>query len=339
MPNRPLVSIILPVYNVEPYLEECLRSILNQTYPLTSIELLAINDGSTDRSLNIIKKYEKLFPNIQIIDQENRGLGAVRNRGLELARGDYIYFLDSDDWIDSELVSDCVNVLEEQDLQVCHFQKYNVYDLNADGKVSRPRLVQSKNQTFEIERGLDFLKKQMCVRENCAPVWQYFFYTRFLKEHHFSFPEGILHEDEPFTIRVLLLAKRFLNLEKAYFFRRLRPGSIMTSTKRSIIAQNYQSVLIEMDSFFFELDFEQAKLLSRYMSILLISILSLYTRNEVWHRRQDLWKCAKMTRRSSFEHIPDFFGGVYIYFYGYYCQARRLISRLLKRIVLKEDLI
>ena len=92
------VSIVIPVYNVEKYLKQCLESVVNQT--LDKIEVICINDGSTDNSLNILKEYEKKYNNIIIIDQENKGPGFARNIGMKRASGKYIYFLDSDDYIE-----------------------------------------------------------------------------------------------------------------------------------------------------------------------------------------------------------------------------------------------
>uniref|UniRef100_UPI003864C4B3 glycosyltransferase family 2 protein n=1 Tax=Methanobrevibacter sp. TaxID=66852 RepID=UPI003864C4B3 len=92
------VSVIIPVYNVEKYLKECLDSVCNQT--LANIEIICVNDGSTDNSLAILNEYAQKDGRIKIISQENQGLGAARNRGLEDASADYVYFLDSDDYIE-----------------------------------------------------------------------------------------------------------------------------------------------------------------------------------------------------------------------------------------------
>lgn len=324
---KPIVSIVLPVYNLENYLEESLLSICNQTYPLDRIELIAINDASTDQSLDILKQYEKSFVHMRIINQDNRGSGAVRNRGIDLASGTYIFFMDSDDWIDPNLISDCVELAEMHALQVCHFQRYEVYEWHGKKEPSDPILFQSKNQSYGIKSGMDFFKKQLKLKENCAAVWQYFFKTRFLRENKLRFQEHILHEDEPFTVRMLLLAERFINLEKAYYFRRIRPGSIMTPIKKHESARHYQSVLVEMHSYFPELNAKQAKLLSRYMIGLFNLVLASYDQKDVWERRQNLWSCAKMTRANYFMLAPDFIGGQLMYLYSIYREMRCFFAR------------
>ena len=100
--QKPLVSVIVPVYNVEKYLEECLDSIINQT--LEDIEIICVNDGSTDNSLKILKKYAKKDNRIKIINQKNCGLGCARNSGLNQSQGDYIFFLDSDDYLNPNIL-------------------------------------------------------------------------------------------------------------------------------------------------------------------------------------------------------------------------------------------
>ena len=94
------ISLIIPIYNEEKYLEECLDSVLNQTF--TDFEIICINDGSTDSSLKILEKYKSISDKLKVITQENRGLGHARNRGLEIAKGEYICFLDGDDWLAKE---------------------------------------------------------------------------------------------------------------------------------------------------------------------------------------------------------------------------------------------
>ena len=104
----PKISIIIPVYNAEQYLEECLLSISQQTFG--DFEIWAINDGSTDRSLEILKKYQAKEPRLQVIAQENKGVSAARNLGLENAQGDYITFVDADDTLPNDAFSEIISV-------------------------------------------------------------------------------------------------------------------------------------------------------------------------------------------------------------------------------------
>lgn len=106
------ISVVVPVYNVETYLEECLNSIINQTF--SDIEIICINDGSTDSSLDILNDYSKKDDRIKIINQENKGLGATRNKGIDLAKGKYIFFIDSDDYIELNTFFELHNVCEKK---------------------------------------------------------------------------------------------------------------------------------------------------------------------------------------------------------------------------------
>ena len=111
------VSVIVPVYNAEKLVEKAIKSVLNQTYK--SIELILINDGSKDNSLNIIKKWEKKYPNIiKIFDQENMGVGKTRNKGIEVSTGDYITFLDADDYLDKEFVEELIRNIGTNDVVI-----------------------------------------------------------------------------------------------------------------------------------------------------------------------------------------------------------------------------
>ncbi|MDH6314239.1 glycosyltransferase involved in cell wall biosynthesis [Parabacteroides sp. PFB2-10] len=107
------LSLIIPVYNVEAYLEECLDSCLEQDIPHSDYEIIAINDGSPDGSLAILERYAAKYPNITVLSQENRGLSATRNRGIEVAKGEYIWFIDSDDWIEKNCLSSLLGHTED----------------------------------------------------------------------------------------------------------------------------------------------------------------------------------------------------------------------------------
>ena len=102
MENMPKVSVIIPIYNAAEFLGECLDSVLAQT--LTDIEVICVNDGSPDNSLEILREYEKKDSRIKIIDQKNQGAGAARNHGMSVARGEYLSFLDSDDFFDRDML-------------------------------------------------------------------------------------------------------------------------------------------------------------------------------------------------------------------------------------------
>ena len=116
MKEQPLVSVIIPVYNVERYLAQCLDSVINQTYP--NLEIICVNDGSRDGSPDILRRYADEDARIQVIDKANGGVSQARNDALDCARGEYIMFVDSDDWVEPDACENAVNAMREYDADI-----------------------------------------------------------------------------------------------------------------------------------------------------------------------------------------------------------------------------
>lgn len=181
------LSIIIPVYNTEEYLPRCLNSCLEQDLPANEYEIIAINDGSSDNSLQILNAYALKYPNIRVINQENRGLGATRNRGLNLAIGEYIWFVDSDDWVLENCLLDIYENCKDVDI-------------------------------LETDRA--YLYKDHVVYINIAKwtgVPGYIFNREFLIKNKLIFRENIYFEDSEFTPRVLYLSNKTVLYKKAIF--------------------------------------------------------------------------------------------------------------------------
>ena len=133
------VSIVVPIFNIEEYLEDCIKSIINQTYK--NLEIILINDGSTDCSLKICKKFKKLDKRIVLIDKDNTGVSNTRNIGINSATGDYITFVDSDDWLELDAIENMVKLAYTQN---CDIIRTNFTLVNEDGKI--PRKLLGKHQ-------------------------------------------------------------------------------------------------------------------------------------------------------------------------------------------------
>ena len=227
---QPLVSVIMPVYNVEEYLEEALLSVFNQSYE--NIEIVLINDGSTDASLSIAKKLkEKSEFQFRIHSQANGGLSNTRNNGLKLAKGEYIYFFDSDDLIEKEMIKNLVNNMEKYQSDVIRFNAESFFDQNYTKENYSETLYSSQelneNYVYSIN---DFFKVQDIIPSS---VCIYFFKANLLKDNNLHFLEGIIHEDELFTPIALSHANRLMFVNEPYFKRRYRNNSIMTRAKSS----------------------------------------------------------------------------------------------------------
>ena len=130
---KPKVSILVPCYNVEKYLKQCLDSIVNQT--LKDIEIIVINDGSTDSTLNIIKSYAKQDKRIKIIDKENEGYGKSMNQGLDAATGKYIGIVESDDWADTDMFEKLVKIADENNVDVAKGNYYKYTTTNGEKNI------------------------------------------------------------------------------------------------------------------------------------------------------------------------------------------------------------
>lgn len=234
MNNSPLVSIILPVYNVEEYLEECLDSVIGQSYE--NYELIAINDGSTDSSLNILERYqEKLGCKLRIHTQENAGLSAARNKGLDLSHGEYIYFLDSDDWILSDALSKSVTSMEKGQADLVIFNAKAFCDGMSDELLKNAYYTRNlpQNNYSGLSAFEDSILKGNYVVQSCC----YMYRKSMLPSLRFL--EGILHEDHYFTTMLFFNTKKTIVLEDRFFQRRFRPDSITTSIKTLRHAEGY----------------------------------------------------------------------------------------------------
>ena len=242
------VSIIIPVYNVESYLEECLDSAIDQS--LDGIEIIAVNDGSTDDSLNILSRYKNKYSNLKIINQENKGLSGARNSGLKAANGKYVYFFDSDDIIDNHLIKDCYELAEAQKLDIVSFDASIFYD-NEKLKINNIfNYDRSKVLNSEVMNGEKYYCKAMSQNGYRSAVPIYFFNREYLLTQELDFYEGILHEDELFTIKAILNSSRIMYIPKKYFKRRVKESFIMSSIKTERNVLGYYIVAEELYKFY-----------------------------------------------------------------------------------------
>lgn len=216
------LSIVIPVYNVENYLEECLDSI----YKLNvNKEIILVNDGSTDNSFEIIKRYKKIYSSETIIvNQKNKGLSGARNSGLDIASGKYVAFVDSDDFILTPQYEKIFNegLKEELDVVIASHTKYE------KGKFLPTVQRNEKIETLGVCKGKFFFEQSIKMKSFKEEVWDDIYKKNFLKENNLKFKEGLLHEDVLFTIQALNLAKKVKYYNEQIYAYRQREGSIMS---------------------------------------------------------------------------------------------------------------
>lgn len=230
----PDISVIIPAYNVEKYIEECFESVLKQTF--RSFEIICINDGSIDRTIEIIEKYAILDSRIKIINHsKNQGQSAARNIGLKEAHGKYIFFLDSDDMIIPETFEELFFCAEKNKVDIIFFNMDRLYD----------RVIQEEKnpQEFIEYQGIYDGQKMfsLFMRDDVSRmvVWRQFYRREFLEEQGILFYEGIFHEDVLFYLFSSLNAKRVMNINKSYYIYRQREGSTMSVINEKRVYSQY----------------------------------------------------------------------------------------------------
>lgn len=226
MSSRPLLSIIIPVYNVELYVEDAIGSVLEQEFE--NYEIIVINDGSTDETVTHVKKIMLRDKRIRMYHQENRGLAASRNRGLDLSVGDYVYFLDADDMLKANTLLEITTLLQRTKSDLVYFPG-QFLDKDGDTIPDKPDF-ECFEQSVPVrgEVVLAQLIKNGCYSPN---VQKYIYTKKFLLNSNLRFEDGFSHEDEAFSIKALCLADRSVSFRRTMMYKRLRPHSIMSSEK------------------------------------------------------------------------------------------------------------
>lgn len=224
------ISVIIPVYNVEKYLSECLISVLNQEYE--NFEVICVNDGSADDSLKILQYFREKDKRIKIISQENQGLSGARNTGIENAKGDYILFLDSDDMLERYALGDLYKYAKESKTDFVNFDA-TVFFMNKDETDNNLIKYYVRNESYGILSGKDMFEKMIEKNEYCDSACLLFIRREWLKEKQLSFYPGILYEDCLFTTLCMMHADKVLHINHRYYKYRIREKSIMTSEKSS----------------------------------------------------------------------------------------------------------
>lgn len=245
--NSIKVSVIIPIYNVEKYIEKCLASVTNQT--LKEIEIVCVNDGSLDHSMETVYTKAKEDGRIVIVEKENGGLSSARNAGLDKAQGEYVLFLDSDDTLVlnalellytkafenrlDNIFFGATTVYESLKVKRTNYRRYNQYYCR---KCSYPEVLPG-TEMFHILVENDEYRVSACLQ---MPRRQ------FLVQKEIRFREGILHEDNLFTIQAILGASRVMVLNEELYVRLIRSGSIMTAGSNIRSSWGYYVCLSEM---------------------------------------------------------------------------------------------
>ena len=223
----PAVSVVIPVYNVAPWLGECLDSIRNQT--LDDIEIICIDDGSTDDSADILQRYASADSRIRVIRQDNSGISETRNVGVRASSGKYLFFMDSDDVLESTALELCVKNMEDRELEFVCFNAVSFGEDNESAKIAGVENRIYFRRSLEEDRlytGRELFAELTAASSYISPVWTCMLARESFLEHDLWFHSGIIHEDEPWMFKVMVNLSRCGCINRILYRRRIRAGSI-----------------------------------------------------------------------------------------------------------------
>lgn len=215
------LSVIIPVYNVEAYIGKCLDSVVQMAENDLTCEIIVVNDGTPDHSMDVVEAYRTRYSNIKIVNQKNQGLGAARNRGLKEAKGEYVYFLDSDDYIDYKAFCSLFDKGRMADTDVIVGDLWQIVD-----GVKKDVSYKIKTEVDILANGNDFFAQyyRSCIN---TVVVRSIYKRNFLINHNLLFSEHIFFEDTNWTPKVLLTADSVLYSPIVFYYYVIRDGSII----------------------------------------------------------------------------------------------------------------
>lgn len=263
------LSIIVPVFNVEPYIERCLRSLLDQDIPQGEYEIIVVDDGTLDNSAIIAQRIADENENIIVVHRENGGLSAARNTGLEYAKGKYIFFVDSDDYIERHSLGQLVDTADNYSAEVCSIR---VYKLREDGSI-----YENEEQPFKMNK---VYKGSYAIMHGLkiSTVWQYLFLHSFLDKYHLRFYPGVTHEDIEFNYRMFVFANKVIFTNQFVYYYCYNGSSIMRGRTRKSIESSHKGnlyVAYRIKQFVSNQDIpkEVINLYERRMNSLIVSLM------------------------------------------------------------------
>ena len=224
--NKKVLSIVIPVYKVEKYIEKCLNSIFSASCNKNDFEVIIINDGTPDNSMTIVNHYAINHENMHVISQSNQGLSRSRNVGIENAKGLYVWFVDSDDWIETEFLSKLIYFLKSSTEDVIMLK---IREINEDtGECIKIADFRNENN-FEECSGCDMISNWFDFGIDITPIQKFVINRQFILNNNLYFIEGLYHEDKEYAPRMLVQTEKAAYYpEIGYCYLRRSSGSITT---------------------------------------------------------------------------------------------------------------
>jgi len=285
------VAVIVPVYNVEMYLKQCLDSLVNQS--LKELQIIVVNDGSKDNSQQIISEYANKYPNLLSLTKANGGLSDARNYGLKYVEAEYLTFLDSDDYVELDMYEKMYDLAKKNDSQlvICDVQyEFSDHSFKVDGVNFKA------NQ--EIEKAI-FISPLF--------AWNKLYASDFFLENKFLYPKDLWYEDIPVTLRIFSLTNKISYLNEAMVHYRQRTGSIMASKSDKRMFDIFKQLLDVYEYY------HQNKLLDQYHD----EIEYLFIEHLLWYGafrflRSDLAADLVKESKSLMKYFPNYYHNPYL---------------------------
>lgn len=289
------VSIIVPIYNTEKYLEECLDSLINQT--LKDIEIILVNDGSKDKSGDICKKYKLLDKRIKLIEQNNYGQSIARNKGLELATGEYVLFVDSDDYISHKACEVLFKTAKKYNLDIVHGDLIN--DLELLKKNSNFRKIKSENKVIN---GIDYIKESLNSNSYDIVLVLNLTKKEYLVKNNIFFQKGLFFEDQEHTMKLFSKKEsRVMKIKFPYYYYRMDREE--STTNEYSLKKGLDCIEI-IKKMIFYIENNNFDLEKKYLKLLVY--LSFYHLSSIWLKMKEKDQLIILNRLKSDNEIKDF---------------------------------
>lgn len=322
--DKILISIVVPIYNVEKYLKRCIESLINQTYVF--IEIILVNDESPDNSASICEEYAKKDSRIQVIHKINGGLSDARNAGMKNSNGQYILFVDSDDYIELDTCERFINEIGNKipDLVVG----------NAN-RIEEGRTLLMKHTCLtkgEMITGEEYLKQELRSRTMHMAAWLTLYNTKFLKKNNLEFKVGLLHEDEQFSPRVFLKAKKVIGTDIIFYNYIIRENSITMQKNLDKNAYHLFNTLKELSERYESIEDEELKsllnesLLNKFLNM--FQIAKMYKKNSEYIINKNFIKNKALTNKNKIKEKLFLLSPKVYYFINYI--AKEFINKGVK---------
>lgn len=265
---QPLISVIIPIYKVEDYLKQCIDSVINQSYK--HLEIILVDDGSPDNCGKICDEYANKDKRIKVIYKENGGLSDARNAGINVAKGDYIAFVDSDDWIHQEMCEKLITIAieEEADIVECKFKSVYKREYMDEDNI---------NQKVKVFNNIEALKNHFYGQDLYRCVWNKIYKRELF--NNIRFPKGIEAEDLHTTYKLFYKAKKIAFTEYIGYYYYIRKDSIMGKADISLIISVFEGMKEQQSFIAKNIPILKRRVDNLYMNCLLKTIVCLDKKN------------------------------------------------------------